>query len=371
MDLINATNMLAGYTMGMEPSGRELLVVVVKGTFHFPNAGEIPQLHEQQVPLIMADTFTGEPGFSAPYYEVDFAPHKLKCDILLQGSAYAPDGRAVRRVPVGLRIGQWQKTFAVCGKRFWEYGLAGARATAPEPFIVQPFSYDVAFGGVDNFPEDPAMHAAFMRNPIGKGFHKNISRECINGTPMSHTEALDQPVEKPDGDYAPMALGPVGRGWASRLPYAGTYDQNWIDNTFPFLPPDFNDLYYQAAPQDQQIAYPQGGEEIVLGNLTPEGRTAFYLPTIDMPVVFFRKKGDRHETKAMLDTIVIEPDKRLFSITWRAHLPLKKNIFEIPQILVGKKSRAWWRARELGKTYYPSLTHLAAEKKTEAEEESE
>lgn len=369
MELINATNMLAGYTMGMEPSGRELLVVVVKGTFHLPKSGEEPRLLEQQVALIMADTFTGEPGFSAPYYEVDFAPRKLKCDILLQGSAYAPEGRPISRVPVGLRIGQWQKSFAVCGKRHWEYGLAGVNATEPEPFSIQPFSYDVAFGGVDNFPEDQAKHAAFMRNPIGKGFHKNIKKEWIDGAPMPHTEALDQQVENPDGDYAPMAFGPIGRGWSSRLPHAGTYDQNWIDNTFPFLPSDFKDEYYQAAPLDQQVPYLRGGEEVVLVNLTPEGRTSFRLPIIDMPVVFFRKKGDRHETEALLDTIVIEPDKRLFSITWRVCLPLKKNIFEIPQVLVGKKSRAWWRARELGKTYYPSLEHLALSKRVETEDE--
>ena len=36
MELINATGMQAGYTMGMQPDGRELLVVVVKGTFTIP-----------------------------------------------------------------------------------------------------------------------------------------------------------------------------------------------------------------------------------------------------------------------------------------------------------------------------------------------
>ena len=30
MELINATRMAAGYNMGLEPSGRELLVVVIK-----------------------------------------------------------------------------------------------------------------------------------------------------------------------------------------------------------------------------------------------------------------------------------------------------------------------------------------------------
>ena len=187
---------------------------------------------------------------------------------------------------------------------------------------------------------------------------------------MPNTEEVNRPIQTPNDDYKPMAFGPVARGWSPRLQHAGTYDQGWIDNIFPFLPTDFNEAYYQAAPEDQQIPYPKGGEEVVLVNLSPEGRIAFNLPTIDVPVVFFRKKGDRHETQAVIDTVVIEPDKGVFSLTWRASLPLKKNMFEIPQVLVGKMSRGWWRARELGKTYYPSLAHLAKANKDKEEEES-
>jgi hypothetical protein len=55
-------------------------------------------------------------------------------------------------------------------------------------------------------------------------------------------------------------------------------------------------------------------------------------------------------------------------MTWRASLPPKKNIFEIPQVLAGEMSRGWWRARELGKTWYPSLAHLHREKRREAAE---
>ena len=77
MELINATRMTAAYTMGMEPSGRELLVVVIKGTFELPHTPDQPlHLAAEQLPMVMADTFTGEPGFSAPLYEVDFAPCK-------------------------------------------------------------------------------------------------------------------------------------------------------------------------------------------------------------------------------------------------------------------------------------------------------
>ncbi|RYF47600.1 MAG: DUF2169 domain-containing protein, partial [Comamonadaceae bacterium] len=152
MQLINATRMVAGYNMGLEPSGRELLVVVIKGTFRIP-APDAPaghfELHEDQVPLVMADTFTGTPGFSAPVCEVDFAPRKLRCDILLLGSAYAPDGQPATRVEVGVRIGNWSKSMAVIGPRHWEGHLGGATATPPGVFVRQPISYDVAFGGVD------------------------------------------------------------------------------------------------------------------------------------------------------------------------------------------------------------------------------
>src|SRR5690349_10909901 len=114
MELINATRMVAGYTMGMEPSGRELLVIVVKGTFVIPKTPhEAARLADEQVPLVMADTFTGEPGFSAPVYEVDYSPRKQRCDVLVVGTAYAPGGRPAERVPVGLKIDGFTKTMAV------------------------------------------------------------------------------------------------------------------------------------------------------------------------------------------------------------------------------------------------------------------
>jgi hypothetical protein len=50
-------------------------------------------------------------------------------------------------------------------------------------------------------------------------------------------------------------------------------------------------------------------------------------------------------------------------MTWRSHITLRKNMFEIEQILVGEMPKGWYRARELGKTYYPSLGALVAHKK--------
>ncbi|MBK5964165.1 hypothetical protein CCR95_08725 [Thiocystis minor] len=347
MELINATRMVAGYTMGMEPSGRELLVIVIKGTFALPrNGSDRLHLAQEQMPLVMADTFSGEPGRSAPIHEVDFAPRKPRADILISGSAYAPEGRPAPRVPVGLKVNGITKHFAVVGMRCWQVASTGVSVSEPIPFTRMPISYDRAFGGVDNRHEDFAQHAAFLRNPVGTGFHRHLRSDWLDGALLPNTEELNRPVTRPDGDYAPMAFGPIGRNWEPRYRYAGTYDQHWLDEHFPFLPPDFDERYYQAAPLDQQIAGPLGGQEVGLVNLTPDGRRSFRLPAFEAPVHLFPKKGEREDLQATLDTLVLEPDLERMMLTWRVARPLKKNMFEIAQILVGKKGQDWWQARE-------------------------
>jgi len=346
MELINATRMLAGFTMGLEPSGRELLVVVIKGTFSLPASGAPVQLHEQQVPLVMADVFTGAPGFSAPLYEVDYAPRRKTCDVLLNGSAYAPVGKRANRVQVALRVGSLAKQFNVVGDRSWEVTRGRTRATPPQAFESMPISYDVAFGGVDTSHADPAKHAAYLANPVGRGFIANLNDPSFDGKPLPNTEEIDRPVDRGDGQYQPMSFGPVGRNWEPRLRYAGTYDQDWQDNVFPFLPADFDDRYYQSAPADQQAAIPIGSPEVVLSNLTPDGLRRFTLPNFDAPVHVFPKRGEREDLKARLDTVVIEPDQERLTLTWRVARPLAKNMHEIAQVLVGKKGREWWQQRE-------------------------
>ena len=359
MKLINATGMAAGYTLGMEPSGAERLVVAVKGTFTLPARGEEPTLAEDQVPLTDADKFTGEPGLSAVTAECDWAPRKPRCDILLNGSAYAPGGKPAQRVQVGIKVGNWQKVFMVVGDRVWRGGPV-PRAGTPEPFEVMPISYDRAFGGVDNFHPDPAQHRTYLPNPVGRGYHRLLEPYLVDNTPLPNTEEGNAPVTTPNGDYRPMSFGAIGRNFLARYPLAGTYDQNWQDNVFPFLPADFNPAYFQAAPEDQRVDSIVGGEPVILLNLTPDGRRDFKLPVVDMPIVFVQRAGGREEKTATIDTVTVEPDVGRFTLLWRASLPLKRNIFETKQVVAGRMSRAYWRAVDTGKTYYPSLGQLVS-----------
>jgi hypothetical protein len=343
MEVINSTRMIAGCTMGMEPSGRELLVVVVKGTFRIPSEqGARLQLAEEQVPLVMSDVFFGEPGLSAPKYEVDFAPRKQRCDVLLNGHGYAPDGRPTDRITVSLRIGNWSKSFAVVGNRVW-LTAGGLRATSPTPFTKMPISYDHAFGGVDQHHEDPGQHAAFMPNPSGSGFHKHLNTEWLEGTPLPNTEESGVTVTQPNCTYRPMSFGVIGRHWDPRYRYGGTYDQHWLENIFPFLPADFDEQYYQSASLDQQLSLPVGEQIVSMVNLTADGRRDFALPHFEAPICVFPKTGEREDFKAPIDTIVMEPDLERVTMTWRIARPLKKNMFEIAQVLVGRKGREWWQ----------------------------
>ena len=355
MELIHATGMRAGYTMGMRPDGRELLVVCVKGTFNIPENGGEPQLAEEQMPLVEADTFSGEPGLSAPIYESDYPPVKTRCDVLMNGSAYAPAGKPARKVPVSLKVGSISKSFLVVGDRVWKKGILAVTASSPKPFMKMPISYDRAFGGVDANHKDPKKIKAYLLNPIGVGYLVHLNSKFVDNKPLPNTEELRNPVKKPYGNYRPMSFGPIGRGWQTRISFAGTYDQHWLDNIFPFLPPDFDEQYYQAAPADQQMPYPGGGEAVMLTNLSPQGRTIFRLPRIPLLVWFFMKNGEEKEAQAVIDTIVIEPDQGRFMVSWRASLPLKKNMFEVVQVVVGPNPEDKYQGRDPNEPLFPDL----------------
>ena len=166
-----------------------------------------------------------------------------------------------------------------------------------------------------------------MKNPIGKGYHAHIEKQLVDGTAMPNTEEVNHTIRYPNKQYQPMSFSPIGRHWESRSCYAGTYDDAWLEDQFPFLPQDFDNRYFQSAPLDQQIPYPTGGEAVMLINLSENGRIQFKLPTIDMPVVFFGKKGQKHRCKAVIDTIILEPDKQIFRYDLACQFTAEKEYF--------------------------------------------
>jgi hypothetical protein len=370
MNLINATNFVTDYTMATDKDGRESLILVAKGTYGIPaHAGDMPRLLDEQVPLIMTDTFTGEPGRSAPLYEIDFAPRKPRCDVLLNGTCYTPGGRPATLVRVGVRVGSMAKSFNVLGNRVWKSGALSVSASSPEPFTALPLSYNNAYGGVDDPDGVEEAQQWYVMNHSGVGYHPKSPARALAGRALPNTEELARPVTRPDGSYRPMAFGPLGRAWSQRIAWAGTYDQHWLDHRAPFLPDDFDERYFQCAPEDQQTDHLRGGEEVVLINLTASGRTAFHLPSMRVRFEVFYRNEDWGRIDAAVDTLVLEPDRGRFMLTARASVTLRRSLHEVRCVVVGNMPWAWYREQGLrrgprGKRRFRSLGDLVAFNRT-------
>ena len=364
MDFVNNSGVKAGWTLGFERDGRELLVVAVKATYAIPaDPTQEPVLAEEQVPLTEADEFRGEPGLSAMLYETDYAHRKPKCDVLLNGNAYSPTGKPAKTVTVAMTVGAARKSFDVVGNRVWDDSLVFLRATDPEPFLRLPISYGCAYGGVDVDERDSDKCKTYIHNPVGVGYYPLTTRQALVGKPLPNTAESGGAVTSTNGNYKPMALGPIGRNFKSRYPLAGTYDKAWHENRAPFWPDDFDYAYFQSAPADQQIAHLRGGEEVVLHNLTPEGTTRFRIPAKTMPVTFVSHRGKDERMNAVCDTLVIEPDDRRFMLTWRVAHGLRRDMFELKETIIGEMPRGWNCAGLPGKRHYANLEELIKAKR--------
>lgn len=356
MNIINETRFAAGYAPGRLKSGRDCLVLVAKATYSMPvlENQKVELLSEQLEPLI-ADVSLGDPASTPILYENDYAPIKASCDVTLVGSAYAPAGQEVNQIAVKMSVANINKTFNVVGNRYWQAKNSRLIATEPEPFNIMPIHYGLAYGGMGNLNSDDDDEDVYVyqKNMYGRGYYgRKVSQDWV-GQPLPNTEEYGRPITKPLGDYIPMSFGPIARNAPERIQYAGTYDKQWEQQKAPFLPEDFDERFYQSALQSQQIPFIQGGELVELYNLVAEGPVKFNLPSerLNMHIVY--RNGTRHDMQPVIDSLVLEPDQKRFSMTWRLMVPLKRNMKEVETMIVGQPSRAWEIARLKGKTYVP------------------
>jgi len=354
----NTTSMEAGLCVAADKDGRDFCIVVVKGTFSIGNGGKV-ELAEEQVPLVCADEHYGDPGETSIKYECDFARYKPRCDVLVNGSAHALGGRPTERVTVGLQVGEVDKSFDVVGDRVWDDGLLSIVPSRPKPFIQMPITYDCAFGGVDISETDPEKCETYVQNPVGTGYYPLTKGKALIGKPLPNTEQTGRPVQTTAQQYEPMSFGPMSRNFPPRIKFAGTYDDKWKDECFPFLPQDFDEQYFLSAPDDQQVPFLNGGEEVRGTNMTPEGELTFTVPQVDVPIVCkFRDREER--PTANLDTMIFEPGQRRVILAWRANVPLGRKIHSLFEILVGPQPRP---GSSSSKPHFESIQELIEWKK--------
>jgi hypothetical protein len=316
--LNNATPFAAERTWVRDQNGAEIWLVAVKGSFIIPADGK-QVLDSEQTEVFRVPIFYGEPGLSSLLYESDLVHTKTRTDVLVHGHAYSPGGKPSTSVDVRLKVANIHKTLRVRGDRRWHYGMVGVNLGAPEPFTRMPIIYERSFGGTDLKSSDPKDHRWEATNPVGTGFASHM--EHIVGQ-------LAPNIEDPLVPYAnwregrSVGFGPIARHWAPRLKLAGTYDEGWEQTKKPLLPSDFNELFYQCAPEDQQVpGFLRGGEVVEVWNMTKTGYLSFRLPEVSPGMITYFYDGTEVVHAADLHTLIIQPDESRFQMVWHSKLP--------------------------------------------------
>lgn len=330
----NTTGMLADVCVARDREAHEYCVVVVKGTFDTDDQGQMTLADEQRA-LVYADEHYGEPESSCVRHESDFAAEKTRTDVLVVAEAVAPEGKPVEELQVRLEVQGHSKDVLVVGHRRWKLGPLGLTSSRPEPFATMPLTFEHAFGGQDDTRGELDV-AVERRNPAGVGFSPRRPMESMIGLPLPNLERPTERIRGPRDKPEPIGLGCIGRGWTPRLDHAGTYDDRWLEDVCPFLPPDFDPRYFQCAPLDQQFPMFRGGELLRCVHMSTAAVVSYRLPTLPMPIRFlFVERGI--EQHARLDTVVLLPGEGQAMLTWRARARLPKKWNRLRGVLVGEQ----------------------------------
>lgn len=309
-----------------DKKGANILRIVLKGAYQLNDQGQL-EVAQEQPGIVMEDEYWGKPAESSVRYESDITLEKPYTDLIVNGHAYAPPGHMVRHMNVELTYQrQFTKRLRVFGDRVWKKGILGWSMTNPKPFEKIPIVYDRAFGGTDEKGSE-------SRNRIGTGYTSKLSKN-FSGTPVPNIEVPNMLIKSPKDRPFPAGFGIVSKNWEPRLSFAGTYDEEWLEEGFPLLPDDFDMRFNQSVMPDQWIKIrPKGGEIIEIKGMTPEGILRIKLPSADMKIAFHY--ANRSEENLMdLDTVLIEPDEKKLILTWRAIADIHGNPFQLDETVI-------------------------------------
>ncbi|MEZ4372459.1 MAG: DUF2169 domain-containing protein [Polyangiaceae bacterium] len=273
------------------------LVIIAKSTLEIRPGKTAAPLVESD-PL-SADVYWDDDAEASLRYANDFSPLKLGVDVWVQGHAY-PHGSDTSSF-ISLEFGGLKRRIAWIGDRYWE----ALGMTRPSRLKQLPLRYEYAFGG-----------ASYRANPVGRGVIEGGGARLL-----PNFEDPDRLIKTQRDRPSPACLGPLPQSWGDRQAYLGTYDDRWLEQHWPYFPPDFDYRYFNAAPPAQQLAEAHGNERFCLEGLHPElARLEGRLP--GRRARAFTQTTRQHgfqfsEVPLKLDTVVFDTDAMRAHLVWR------------------------------------------------------
>jgi hypothetical protein len=310
--------------------GVPLIVSVVSGTFAIEGRQVVAA--EQPLPTNPGGEYWGEPGKSSFKFEPQVAFTKPSTDVVLIGHAFSM-GRSC--IDVDLKVGALHKTVRVNGDRYWTSSLGGISMTDPEPFEKIPLIYERAFGGWDRSDPDATKHTFEPRNPVGTGFRSKQGR-FEDGIRLPNLEDPRDPITAYGQIVTPAGFGFTSPDWQPRAKFAGTYDEQWMQERMPLLPKDFDRHFFSAASPDLIApGYLKGDEPVHIENASARGTFSFDLPGVPPPECRVQLTGRRDAlVQTNLDTVIINTDEELLILIWRGYLPVRNGPHDVVSIQI-------------------------------------
>lgn len=282
------------------------LTLICKATFRLlPD--ESPLAPDQE-PITEEDGFWNDDPSRSIYAPTDTVPFKVRVDVLLVGSAFAPSKQPVQSLSARLVAGDIDKSIEVVGDR--TVRDAQGRASPATPFLKMPLRYERARGGPNTI------------NPVGV----RVDTPFSPGAPLPNLYISKRGLPEPSHPIAPIGFGPISASWPERRKKLGAALGAW---PFPGwnekpMPPGLDPSFFNMAPSDQTLEALRSSQLIVLENLHPEHPKLVTTLAEISPKALIDRPGAPQETIDLkADTLWIDTDRGLCTLTWRVPVSLK------------------------------------------------
>ncbi|MFV0385599.1 DUF2169 family type VI secretion system accessory protein [Paracoccus sp. (in: a-proteobacteria)] len=352
-----------------DAQGRLFDVLIVKQSYHFGEDFRLRRSVEQE-PLNFSDGCFGAVNVTSLRYPSDLVPYKPATDVIVIADAFAPEGRPVEQWDVSVQAGALSKTLHVTGPREWRHRLGKWQLDDPEPVARVALRYDLAYGGECPGPEDEIL--TDERNPVGRGLAHHRHSPKSDPIPAPQILATGALLRGPFQQQEVAGFGPIPPAWLPRLPLGGTYDDDWVANTWPHWASDYDFAYHNSAATGLKAdGFFRGDEEIVLTGLHPDQpELRFCLPGDTVVATLVDGGGARRVVRLNLDTVYIDildarPEDSLIALTWRmAFLDRDIALLEIDSVLGGHPMHILRDEQGLDPAPHPSGLFTAAAEAT-------
>ena len=263
-------------------------------------------------------------------YASDFVPYKPNAEFTAIGTAHPPE-EATTSFPVRMHVGDRMRELKVFGPWKWirVHGITGEVPGPSGPLIPVPITYANAWGGPD-----------FALNPLGCG---------RVGEKTHLLEFPDSWIPNRDFTVGPAVFAPMPRDSPLRKSKVGTFDHQWAQTRWPWMPVNFDPSCYNSAhPKQWMNGYLRGDEELLFENMHPTiplYRTrlpklrarCFVTQTMNWSLDLKKEEAKRDflEVPMDLDTLWVDMDQEKMILVWRGRTPLRSlKLRDIDNLLI-------------------------------------